>query len=146
MAKRTRKGMFRDFKKREVDRLGSNYNKYHRLAVRDIVGSTDLGESELNFLIFIYDYEFFTIDHISDSYFYSKLKLARKLVYPLNKKEYLFKYYDKLAPKEYEAAMFDEGRFGYRIRYAISQRGRLLVQKYYRKIEGLDQISVPTSL
>ena len=96
-----------------------------------------------NFVLFVYDYEFWTLDHISEAYFSSKVKLARRIVYPLQNKDYVYKYYDKLAPKEYEDAIFDEGKFQYRVRYALSQRARLLVQRYYRKLEGLEQINVP---
>lgn len=135
--------MFRDFKYKDSEKIGKGYLKYLRLATRDITGNYDVKESELNFLVFIYDYEFWTLDHISDVYFYNKLKLAQRLVYPLQKKEYIYKYYNRLAPSTYEEAIFRESRFEYRVRYALTQKGRLLVQKYYRKIEGQEQISVP---
>ena len=143
MAKRTRKGMFRDFKMRKDEELGRCYNKYHRLAVRDITNSTDITESKLNFLIFAYDYEFFTTKHISEAYFYSKRLLERRLIYPLQSEGYIYQYYSKLAPTNYEDAIFDEGRYNYRVRYALTQKARLLVQKYYRKLEGEETINVP---
>ena len=143
MPRRTRTGMFRDFKMRDSDRMNKSYCKYHRLVVRDIVNAHDVTEAQLNFLLFIYDYEFFTLDHISESYFYKKVKLARRLVYPLQTNEYIFKYYDKLSPRTYEEAVFDEGKMKYRVWYAISQKGRRLVQRYYRKLEGQEQINVP---
>ena len=76
--------MFRDFKMRDPERMNKSYNKYHKLVVRDIVDNHDVTEAQLNFMLFIYDYEFFTLDHISESYFYSKTKLARRIVYPLS--------------------------------------------------------------
>lgn len=136
--------MFRDFKMRSPDKMSRSYSKYHKLVVRDIVGNTEITESMLNFLLFIYDYEFFTLDHISEEYFFSKVKLARRLVYPLQNMGYIYQYYSKLSPNNYEDAMFDETRFRYRVRYAISQNGRLLVQRYYRKLEGEEQITIPT--
>ena len=144
MAKRSRKSMFRDFKMRDANKLGSSYGKYHRLVIRDLIESAELKEREINFLIFIYDYEFFTLDHMSEAYFYNKLKLAQRLVYPLVNKGHLYKYFDKLSPSTYEEAIFHESKMGYRVRYALSQKGRLLVQRYYRKLEGNEQISVPS--
>ena len=85
-----------------------------------------------------------TLDHISKAYFSSKVKLARRIVYPLQNKDYIYKYYDKLSPTSYEEAVFDESKMRYRVRYAISQKGRLLMQRYYRKLEGDEQINVPT--
>lgn len=144
MAKRTRKGMFRDFKMKDPDKINRSYNKYYRLAMRDMVAHYDVSEREMNFMLFVYDYEFFTIDHISQNYFYSKDKVGLRLVYPLQNKGLIFKYYDKLSPKTYEDAMFTESKFKYRVRYAITQKARLLVQKFYRKLEGEEQINVPT--
>ena len=144
MAKRTRKGMFRDFKMRKDEDLSRSYNKYHKLVIRDIVGSTDVSEAQFNFMLFVYDYEFFTTKHISEAYFQSKLKLERRIVYPLQTNGYVYQYYTKLAPTNYEDAIFDEGRYNYRVRYALTQKARLLVQRYYRKLEGLEQINVPT--
>lgn len=135
--------MFRDFKYKDPEKMGKAYLKYLKLATRDIVGNYDIKESELNFLVFMYDYEFFTIDHASEAYFYNKLKLAQRLIFPLQKKEYLFKYFNRLSPSTYEEAMFDENKWKYRVRYALTQKARQIVQKYYRKIEGLEQINVP---
>ena len=144
MAKRTRKGMFRDFKLRNEDRLGKSYLKYVRLTVRDISGNYDISERELNFLLFAYNYEFFTIDHVSEVYFYHKLKLAQRIIYPLQKKEYIYKYYNRLSPNNYEEAIFDESKMRYRVRYSLTQKARMIVQKFYRKLEGEEQINVPT--
>lgn len=144
MPKRSRKGMFRDFKLRKEDRMNKSYLKYMRLAVRDVVGHSDLKESELNFLLFAYDYEFFTIDHISSAYFYNKIKFGQRILYPLAQKQYIYKYYDRLSPNSYEESIFDESKMRYRVRYALTQKARLLVQRFYRKLEGSEQISVPS--
>lgn len=144
MKKRSRKSMFREFKHKDPEKIGRGYLKYLRLATRDITGNYDVKESELNFLVFAYDYEFFTIDYAAKSYFYNRLKLEQRIIYPLQKKEYLYKYYDRLSPTSYEEAMFEESKWKYKVRYALTQKARLLVQKYYRKIEGQEQINVPT--
>ena len=136
--------MFRDFKMRREEWLNKSYLKYLRLATRDIIGNYDITQSELNFMLFIYDYEFFTIDHAAKAYFQSKLKLSQRLIYPLQTKGYLYKYYDKLTPNNYEEAIFDESKMRYRVRYAMTQKGRLLMQRFYRKLEGEEQINVPT--
>ena len=144
MKKRPRRGMFRDFKMRKEKWLNKGYLKYIRLATRDITHNYDIKESEINFMVFVYDYEFFTLDHISSAYFYHKAKLGERIVFPLMKKGYIYKYYDKLAPNSYEEAIFDESKMRYRVRYALSQKGRLIVQRFYRKLEGEEQINVPT--
>ena len=144
MKKRPRRGMFRDFKMRKEKWLNKGYLKYLRLATRDITANYDIKESELNFMLFAYDYEFFTLDHMSESYFYHKAKLGERVIFPLMKKGYIYKYYDKLSPTSYEDAIFDESKMRYRVRYALTQKARLIVQRFYRKLEGEEQINVPT--
>lgn len=144
MKKRPRKGMFRDFKMRKESWLNNGYAKYLRLVLRDLSNNYDIKESELNFMIFVYDYEFFTLDHISKAYFYHKAKLGERIVFPLMKKEYIYKYYDRLSPTKYEESIFDESQMRYRVRYALTQKARLLVQRFYRKLEGEEQINVPS--
>ena len=136
--------MFRDFKMRDSQKLSRSYLKYLRLVYRDMSEHYDLKESELNFLIFASDYEFFTLDHMSTAYFYHKSKLGERIIYPLMKKEYIYKYYDKLSPSTYEEAVFHESKMNYRVRYSITQKARLIVQRFYRKLEGEEQINVPS--
>ena len=136
--------MFRDFKMRKEKWLNKGYLKYLRLATRDLTANYDIKESELNFMIFAYDYEFFTLDHMSESYFYHKAKLGERIIFPLMNRGYIYKYYDKLAPTSYEEAVFDESRYRYRVRYALTQKARLTVQRFYRKLEGEEQINVPS--
>jgi hypothetical protein len=136
--------MFRDFKYKDSDKMGRSYLKYQRLVIRDMVGNYDVNEKELNFMLFVYDYEFFTMDHISEAYFYNRIKLAQRLIYPLQRKDLLYKYYNRLAPATYEEAIFRENKWKYKVRYALTQKARLLVQKYYRKLEGQEQINVPS--
>ena len=143
MAKRSKKSMFRDFKMRNPESITRSYLKYIRLVQRDIAGNYDVTESQMNFMIFAYDYEFFTLDKISTDYFVSKAQTAKKIIYPLQTAGYIYKYYDKLSPTGYEEAMFHENKYQYRVRYALTQKARLLVQKFYRKLEGEEQISVP---
>ena len=144
MAKRSKKSMFRDFKMRNPESITRSYLKYIRLVQRDIAGNYDVTESQMNFMIFAYDYEFFTLDKISTDYFVSKAQTAKKIIYPLQTAGDIYKYYDKLSPTGYEEAMFHENKYQYRVRYALTQKARLLVQKFYRKLEGEEQISVPT--
>lgn len=144
MAKHSRSSMFREYKIKDPNRTNNAYLKYIRLVYRDMSSNYDINESQMNFMIFVYDYEFFTLDHISGKYFYSKAKLGSRLVYPLVNSGYMYKYHDKLSPNTHEEAMFRETKYSYRVRYALTQKSRLLVQKFYRKLNGEEQINVPS--
>ena len=54
------------------------------------------------------------------------------------KKGYLYKHFDKLTPSNtFEDHLFrDETKFNYRVRYALTQKARLLVQRVYREFEN----------
>lgn len=135
--------MFREFKKKKPDEIQRGYLKYIRMVYRDMAKNYDVNESQINAMIFVEDYEFFTLDHLSESYMRNKALIGRRIVYPLVNMGYMYKYYDKLSPATYQEAMFAESKFKYRVRYALSQKGRLFVQRFYRKLEGEEQINVP---
>jgi len=94
-------------------------------------------EREMNFLLWAYDLEFFTLRYASEDYDYSEKKLAERIVYPLVNQGYIYKHFDKLTPSDTaEDHLFrEETKYNYRVRYAITQKARLLVQAFYRKLE-----------
>ena len=51
---------------------------------------------------------------------------------------YIIKHFDKLTPSDtYEDHLFrDETKYNYRVRYGLTQKARLLVQRFYRELEG----------
>ena len=140
-----RSKMFRDFSVIKDRYIKANYLKYWSLAIRDMSMNYDLKESEVRFMLFAYDLEFFTLDYMAKSYFYQKHNLYQRLVNPLLRKGYIYKHFDKLSPSNTrEDHLFrEEQKMNYHVRYALSQTGRLMVSKFYRKIEGDEQINVP---
>ena len=98
----------------------------------------DIFEKELHFLLWAYDLEFWTLKYASEDYDYNKSKLAERVVYPMIREGYIYKHFDKLTPSTTaEDHLFrDETKFNYRVRYAITQKARLLVQAFYRELEG----------
>ena len=67
----------------------------------------------------------------------NKNNTQNRFIYPLVKKGYLYKHFDKLTPSNtYEDHLFrEETKFNYRVRYALTQKARLMVQKIYRDLE-----------
>jgi hypothetical protein len=92
------------------------------------------------FILWAYDLEFFTLKYASENYGISYKKIGQEYVYPLVKEGILYKHFDKLTPSDtYEDHLFrDETKFNYRVRYALTQRGRLIVQRIYSNLEGTD--------
>lgn len=91
----------------------------------------------VEFLLWSYDLQFFTIDYASKQLNMNKDNTANRFIYPLVNKEYLYKHFDKLTPSQtFEDHLFrEETKMNYRVRYALTQKGRLLVQKVYRDLE-----------
>ena len=102
-----------------------------------MVESSGLRFSHIEFLLWAYDLQFFTIDYASATLDMNKTNLSNRVIYPLVKKGYIYKHFDKLTPSDtYEDHLFrDETKYNYRVRYAITQRARLLVQRFYRELE-----------
>lgn len=136
--------MFRDFSYLKEKWMKDNYLKNWSIVMSDMLSRYELSDKEMRFMIFVYDLEFFTMDWIAGQYKYEKRNIGRRLVYPLLKKGYVYKHFDKLTPSTVrEDHLFrDETKYNYRVRYALSQNGRLVVSKFYRKMAGEEPISV----
>ena len=133
-----RSRMFRDFSMMKPDQLKANYLKNIDLAIKDITKHFDISSADLLFMVFIYDYEFFTLAHIAKAYHRSKLKLSERHVYPLVNLGYIYKHFDKLTPSSTrEDHLFrSETKYNYRARYALTQKGRMWVSIFYRMADG----------
>lgn len=88
-------------------------------------------------MLWVYDLEFWTLDYASENYGYGKGRLGDTVVFPLVKEGYLYKHFDKMTPSQTrEDHLFrEETKYNYRVRYAISQKGRLLVQAFYNALK-----------
>ena len=136
--------MFRDFSYLKEKWMKDNYLKNWSIVMSDMLSRYDLSDKEMRFMLFVYDLEFFTMDWIAGEYKYEKRNIGRRLVYPLLKKGYIYKHFDKLTPSTVrEDHLFrEENKYNYRVRYALSQNGRLVVSKFYRMMAGEEPISV----
>lgn len=129
--------LFREFSKLPDKYVKHNYLKNLRGATNDFLeNNQDLTKSYLHLLLFLYDLEFFTIDYVASEYGMNKKNLADRMIYPLVLAGYLYKHFDKLTPSQtLEDHLFrDETKYNYRVRYALSQKGRLAVQRFYNSL------------
>ena len=133
--KKTR--LFREASKLPEKYVKHNYLKNLRSATNDFLeNNVDLTKSYLHLLLFLYDLEFFTIDYVASEYGMNRKNLADRMIYPLVIAGYLYKHFDKLTPSQtLEDHLFrDETKYNYRVRYAMSQKGRLAVQRFYNSL------------
>ena len=133
-----KKRLFRDFALQDKKYILRNYLKRLKEVKRNINKNTDLSFSQVEFLLRGYDLQFFTIDYASKGMGMNKNNTQNRFVYPMVNKGYLYKHFDKLTPSNtYEDHLFrDETKYNYRVRYALTQKARLLVQRVYRELEG----------
>tara|TARA_R110002020_G_scaffold459760_1_gene677938 strand:- start:106 stop:528 length:423 start_codon:yes stop_codon:yes gene_type:complete len=133
-----KKKLFRESSKLNERYVKRNYLKHLRSILISTQENNDLFQKELMFILWAYDLEFWTLDYAAEDYDMSRKKLAERIVYPLVKVGYIYKHFDKLTPSDtYEDHLFrDETKFNYRVRYALTQKARLLVQRVYRNLEG----------
>ena len=133
-----RSKMFRDFSFIDKKSIGNNYIKHYKREMREAVNTYDLSARQILFLIHAYDLEFWTLDYISKSLEERRNQIGIKVLYPLQNKGYVYKHFDKLTPSDsLEDHIFrDETKYNYRVRYAITQKARLLVSRFYNMLEG----------
>jgi len=128
--------MFRDFSKLPTRFVKNNHLKNLKSSLEEFTSNGEITKSYLYFMLFVYDLEFFTISWVADEYGMNKKNLADRMIYPLVSMGYLYKHFDKLTPSQtLEDHLFrDETKFNYRVRYALSQKGRMAVQRFYNSL------------
>ena len=133
-----KKRMFRDFSRQDKKYIKRNNLKRLKQMHQKVTSQWEISFSDLEFLLWAYDLQFFTIDYPSQDLEMNKTNLSNRIIYPMKRAGYLYKHFDKLTPSDtYEDHLFrDETKYNYRVRYGLTQKGRLLVQKFYRELEG----------
>jgi len=128
--------IFRDVSKLKKKDISQNHLKNIRSTLIKFQDNYDLFQKEMYFLLWAYDLEFFTLDYASQDYGMNKQNIADRLVYPLMRLGYIHKYFDKLTPSQtYEDHLFrEETKFNYRVRYALTRKARLMVQRFYNNL------------
>lgn len=129
--------LFRESSTMQDRYLNKNYLKNYRAAKIDFCQKKEIFGSHLEFLLWAYDLEFFTKNFAAEEYEMSKKKLGERMIYPLMNTGFIYKHFDRLTPSQTaEDHLFrDETKMNYRVRYAITQKARLLVQAFYRHLE-----------
>jgi len=128
--------LFRDVSFLKKRYVGENHLKNLRSVRTSFCESSGVSWSHLEFLLWCYDMEFFTISYASENYGVNHDNLANRIIYPLQREGYIYKHFDKLTPsQELDDHLFrEETKYNYRVRYAMSQKARLLVQRFYRSL------------
>ena len=140
----SRKRMFRDFSKIDSKSIQENGLKNIYLLYLDAKQNYGLSKGDVEFLFFIYDLEFWTIEYVAKATHREPGSVSKRLIYHLIHKGLIYKHFDKLSPSNSVEDFFfrDETKYNYRVRYALSQQGRLLVARLYRKLRGEETIKI----
>jgi hypothetical protein len=128
--------LFRESSKLSEKYVKHNYLKNIRNVKAEFVSKNAIVGSWLDLMLWLYDLEFFTINYVAEEYGMYKDNLADRLIYPMLKEGYLYKHFDKLTPSQtMEDHLFrEETKYNYRVRYALSQKGRMAVQRFYNAL------------
>ena len=133
-----KKRLFREFSPQDKKYILRNYLKNIKTVKRKVNKDYDISFSMVEFLLWGYDLQFFTIKYAAKGLGMNEKNTANRFIYPLMKRGYLYKHFDKLTPSQtFEDHLFrEETKMNYRVRYALTQKSRLLVQRIYKELEG----------
>ena len=133
-----KKRMFRDFSRQDKKYIKRNDLKRLKQMRQKVTSQWEISFSDLEFLLWGYDLQFFTIDYAAQDLEMNKTNLSNRIIYPMQRAGYLYKHFDKLTPSDtYEDHLFrDETKYNYRVRYGLTQKARLLVQRFYMELES----------
>jgi|TARA_R100000008_G_scaffold23392_1_gene12535 pyruvate/2-oxoacid:ferredoxin oxidoreductase alpha subunit len=132
-----KKRLFREFLPQDTKDIGKNYLRYIKKIRHNINKNYDISFSDAEFLMWGYGLVFFTIKYAAEDLEMNKGNVENRIIYPLVNKGYLYKYFDKLTPSQtYEDHLFrDETKYNYRVRYALTKKARLMVQRIYSQLQ-----------
>jgi len=137
-SKVSKKKLFREFSMQDKKYLRRNYLKNLKKVKHLVNKEYDISFSMIEFLLWAYDLQFFTIKYAAEDLAMNKNNTQNRFIYPLVNKGYLYKHFDKLTPSQtFEDHLFrEETKMNYRVRYALTQKARLLVQRIYRELDS----------
>lgn len=132
----SKKKMFREFSVLKDKYISKNHLKNLHSSRRDFCDHNEILWSHLEFLLWGYDLEFFTIDYAASEYGMNRSNMANRVIYPLAQQGLIYKHFERLTPsKNMDDHLFrEETKYNYRVRYGLSQKARLMVQRFYQTL------------
>lgn len=140
-SKRSKKKKMREFAKLRSYEYTKERNglKNLDLSLKHMRSEHDLNYTFMMIMLFTYDLEFWTADYVAEGLNRSSRKVKEMFIYPGMKKDLVYKHFDRLSPGKmtHEQHLFyEENKMSYRVRYALTQKARLLIQSFYRMLES----------
>jgi len=115
-----------------------NYLKNLDAAFKYYNQEHELNYSFMTIMLFCYDLEFWTADYVAEQMGRSSIKLKERFIYPARHRDLVYKHFDRLSPGKMtpdQQLFYEETKMSYRVRYALTQKARLLIQKFYAMLE-----------
>ena len=108
----------------------------------DTIERYNIPPAFLYVMMYVYDLEFFTADYLTGKVGLSEKYIKTNLLGRMKREGWLYDQFAKQSTieKTIGQAIHDERSRTYRNRYALSQRGRLLVRRVIRKMNGEEPI------
>jgi len=137
-SKVSNKKLFRDFSYIDKKFIKYNYLKNLKTCFKQVQEERGITQNTMMMLLFCYDLEFFTGSYLAKEFNMVENKLKDNFIYPMVNEGYIYKHFDKLTPSStiVEHLFREENKWNYRIRYALTQKGRMFVAYFYRRLEG----------
>lgn len=127
-----RSALFREFYVLDQKYVPFNYLKYIRSAI-EYANEKDVTFQEMQLLLYTYDLEFWTIRHVR-KYFGWTYGTSKNIMMSIARKGLIYKQFDRLTPsqKRVDHLFRDETKTNYRVRYSLSEKGRKMVNSFYK--------------
>lgn len=139
-SKRSQRKKMREFAKLRSYEYNQERNQLKKLdtAIKYMRDEHQINYPTLMMMLFCYDLEFWTADYVSEELGRSPKKVREVFIYPAMHNDLVYKHFDKLSPSKMtpeEQLFYEETKMSYRVRYALTQKARLLIQSFYRLLD-----------
>lgn len=128
--------MRREFSVLHQSLISKNYLKNLCLILDEFQKKYGIRRVDMEFMLFAYEYEFFTVTFIAKKLGRSRNKLYERTILKLKQEGYLEIVHSAKDVDGYVYALFKEVKDKNTNRLTLSHKGRLAVQRFYRRLEG----------
>lgn len=138
--------MFREYSKIKPRYINHEGMQNIYMAFRYFDEVLDLRPNNLQMMCYMYELEFFTVKHIAEKFQRNQEGFVRRNFPQLKHAGLIYKHFNKLTPSDTrEDHLFrSETKYNYRVRWGLTQKGRMYVSRFYRFCDGSEAIPSPS--
>jgi hypothetical protein len=129
-----RRKQLREFSKLDAKYVKNNYLKDFIRTSRELGREYGVTSNQVQFALWAYDLEFFTIDHAIKGIGRAKSTINKRYIYPMKKMGLVYKPFEQLDISSDGLFQETQALYKHAAKFSLTQKGMIMVERMYRGI------------